>query len=250
MLLSLPDQSCFSGSSLPSLGGQQSHEAAENSLCNHSLPSSFHSFFFWFYLTDLLKKQRGNTNDMFNTDQLTALQHPKEHKYHIITSPRHRLRTKAQCTSLWLGAVCHGSRRSLLSAQQSLCSRSSPLGDMCSPMMIIQQTLNGHELIQPGGPGDYFTGGRSCLAFIEALWAASLLYTRRMRCEDGHPFQVAWEPFLRGFEQIPLQVSRAIATPLALCWLLQILGRAQPWACQSVTHVLIFLATDSCKEPR
>lgn len=183
VLLSLPDQSCFSGSSLPPLGGQQSHEAAENSLRNHSFAFLL-SFFFWFYLTDLLKKQRGNTNDMFNTDQLMALQHPKEHKCHIITSPRHRLRTKAQRTSLRLGAVCCGSRRSLLSAQQSLFSRSSPLGDTWSPMMIIQQALNGHELIQPGGSGDYLRGGRSCLGFIKALWAgacpaavASLPYT-------------------------------------------------------------------------
>lgn len=69
-----------------------------NALCKPSFAFLL-SFFFWLYLTDLLKKQRGNTNDMFNPDQLTALQHPKEHKHHVIRSPRRRLRTKAQSTA-------------------------------------------------------------------------------------------------------------------------------------------------------
>lgn len=97
MLLSIPDQSCFSGSLQPPLGGQQSPvpgTAVENSLCNHSFAFLF-PFLFWFYLTDLLKKQRGNTNDMFNTDQLMALQHPKEQKHHIITSHWCRLRSQS-----------------------------------------------------------------------------------------------------------------------------------------------------------
>lgn len=139
---------------------------AEDSLCKHSFALLF-SCFFWFYLTDLLKKQRGNTNDMFNTDQLMALQHPKEHKYHIITSPQRGLRTKALCRSLWRGAVCHGSPRSPPTA---------PLGTKplkCPPAMAVQQTLNGHEFIQPGGPGGCFTGGRSCLGLVKAPWAGA-----------------------------------------------------------------------------
>lgn len=36
--------------------------------------------------------------------------------------------------------------------------------------MTVQQILNGHELVQPGGPGDCFTGGRSCLESVKAPW--------------------------------------------------------------------------------
>lgn len=89
---------------------------------------------------------------MFNTDQLMALQHPKEHKYHIITSPWHRVRTKAQRTSLRRGAVCHGLHRSLLTAlphTKAASPQSSPLGDTCPPMMIIQQTLMATNLLSP-----------------------------------------------------------------------------------------------------
>lgn len=106
-----------------------------NSLCNHSFAFLF-SFFFWFYLTDLLKKQRGNTNDMFNTDQLVALQHPKEHKYHIITSPRRRLRTKAQRTSLRHGAVSQGLHRSLLPARPY--TKATSLGRLPSVARVLR----------------------------------------------------------------------------------------------------------------
>lgn len=96
---------------------------AANALCKPSFAFLL-SFFFWFYLTDLLKKQRGNTNDMFNTDQLTALQHPKEHKHHIIRSPRRRLRTKARRTAHG-GAmlVVHGAE---LSSQLCPCQSRFP----------------------------------------------------------------------------------------------------------------------------
>lgn len=156
---------------------------AVNSLCNHSFAFLF-SFFFWVYLTDLLKKQRGNTNDMFNTDQLMALQHPKEHKYHIITSPQHRLRTKGQRASFRHSAVCQGSTEPSL----PLCNTPKPLpsvsslGGTCPPMMIVKQTLNGHELIQPGGPGNRVTGERSCLGLVNALWAGA-----RSAADKLHP---------------------------------------------------------------
>lgn len=61
----------------------------DNSSCNHS---SFYSFFhfFGFDLTDLLQNQRGNTDDMFNPDQLLALQRPREGECCIITSAENK----------------------------------------------------------------------------------------------------------------------------------------------------------------
>lgn len=40
-------------------------------------------------------------------------------------------------------------------------------------MMIRQQALNGHELIQPGAPGVYFTGRSSSLGWVKALRAGA-----------------------------------------------------------------------------
>lgn len=129
---------------------------AANALCKHSFAFLLLFLFFGFYLTDLLKKQRGNTNDMFNTDQLAALQHPKEHKYHIIKSPRRRLRTKARRTALRKGDACHAPHRAVL-------------GDTCPPALIGQWP----PACPTCGPGDRSAGGWSCLRLVDARWADS-----------------------------------------------------------------------------
>lgn len=182
-----------------------------NSLCNHSFAFLF-SFFFWFYLTDLLKKQRGNTNDMFNTDQLMALQHPKEHKYHIITSPRRRLRTKAQRTSLRHGAVSQGLHRSLLPARPY--TKATSLGRLPSVARVLRRGLH-NRLLMATTDSAWWTWGlfyyflSSCLGSVKALWAGACSAADKLHSSStlvGYDVKMAipskWlgNHFLRGFK--------------------------------------------------
>lgn len=73
-----------------------------SSLCNRS---SFRSFF-WFDLTDLLQNQRGNTNDMFNPDQLPALRRPREDQCCIITRAENKSPAQVVAPGV-LSQLCH-----------------------------------------------------------------------------------------------------------------------------------------------